>query len=111
MADAVSVVNVGAGSGSYEPPARRVVAVEPSKVMIAQRASTAAPAVCATAESLPFTDDTFDAAMAILTVHHWADKRRGLEEMRRVARGPVVLFMADRRLIGSWWLPTSSTSS
>jgi len=100
-----SIVNVGAGSGSYEPLNRRVVAIEPSMVMIRQRRPDAPPAICATAESLPFADRSFDAAMAVLTVHHWSDKRLGLLEMRRVARGPVVIFMADRDEIGSWWLP------
>ncbi len=102
---AASVVNVGAGTGSYEPAGRRVVAVEPSPVMTAQRAAHAAPCVRGTAEALPFADGAFDAAMAILSLHHWTDKARGLAEMRRVARGPVVLFGgSDRELNTSWWL-------
>lgn len=100
-----SVVNVGAGAGAYEPRNRRVVAVEPSRVMIDQRPTPAAPAVCAIAEELPFADDAFDAAMGVLTVHHWTDKRRGLSEMRRVSRGPVVLLMGDVQVTSSWWLP------
>jgi SAM-dependent methyltransferase len=86
-----TVVNVGAGTGNYEPPDREVTAVEPSAVMIAQRPADAAPAVQAAAEDLPFDDDGFDAAMAVLTLHHWSDWRRGIEEMRRVARHVVVL--------------------
>ena len=104
LGDASSVVNVGAGTGSYEPSDRSVVAVEPSWVMLAQRPPAAAPPACAVAEALPFVDGAFDAAMAVLTLHHWSDKALGLAEMRRVARGPVALFMADRALITSWWL-------
>jgi SAM-dependent methyltransferase len=100
-----SILNVGAGTGSYEPCSQRVVAVEPSMVMIRQRSADAQPAVRGVAESLPFAARSFDAAMAVLTVHHWSDRRRGLLEMRRVARGPVVIFMADPDKIGSWWLP------
>ena len=91
LGDARTVVNVGAGTGSYEPADREVVAVEPSAVMRAQRPDGAAPAVAGTAEALPFGDGAFDAAMAILTVHHWTDWRRGIAEMRRVARGAVIL--------------------
>jgi SAM-dependent methyltransferase len=91
LGDARTVVNVGAGTGSYEPPDRDVTAVEPSAVMIAQRPPDAAPAVRAAAEELPFEDGSFDAAMAVLTLHHWTDWRRGIEEMRRVARRLVVL--------------------
>jgi len=73
LGDAASVVNIGAGTGSYEPRGRRVVAVEPSLVMIRQRADDAAPAVRATASALPFRDARFDVALAVLTIHHWAD--------------------------------------
>ena len=97
LADASPVVNVGAGAGSYEPGDRPVVAVEPSAVMLAQRQAGAAPAVRAVAEALPFGDNAFGAAMGVLTVHHWSDRARGLAEMRRVARGPVVLFTRDPR--------------
>jgi ubiquinone/menaquinone biosynthesis C-methylase UbiE len=92
--DAQTVLNVGAGTGSYEPSGRDVVAVEPSAVMRAQRASDAAPCVAAFAERLPFEDETFDAAMAFATVHHWQDPIAGLREMRRVARR-VVVFTHD----------------
>jgi SAM-dependent methyltransferase len=90
-----SIVNVGAGTGSYEPAGARVVAVEPSAAMIAKRAPAAAPAVRAVAEALPFADSSFDAAMAVLTIHHWRDPAAGLAELRRVARGPVVLLTFD----------------
>jgi DNA-binding transcriptional MerR regulator len=91
LGDARTVLNVGAGTGSYEPPDRDVTAVEPSAVMRAQRPADAAPCVAATAESLPFEDLSFDAAMAVSTVHHWSDPVAGLREMRRVARRVVVL--------------------
>jgi SAM-dependent methyltransferase len=105
ISDADSVLNVGAGTGSYEPQDRPVVAVEPSAVMVAQRPEHAAPAVRATAEGLPFADGSFGAAMAVLSIHHWTDKPRGLAEMRRVARGPVVLFGGSDRLLNTtWWL-------
>src|SRR5262245_17127204 len=83
LGDATSVVDVGAGAGSYEPAGRTAVAVEPSRVLIAQRSREAARAVRGVAEALPFRAKTFDAAIAILTVHHWADFRRGLDEMLR----------------------------
>src|ERR1700733_6392848 len=86
LGDARTVLNVGAGTGSYEPPDRDVTAVEPSAVMRAQRPADAAPCLAATAESLPFEDQSFDAAMAFSTVHHWQDPVAGLREMRRVAR-------------------------
>ena len=86
LGDAVSVVNVGAGAGAYEPADRKVVAIEPSPVMIAQRPPGAAPAVMAFAEDLPLADASVDAAMAVLTDHHWRDRAQGLREMRRVAR-------------------------
>lgn len=92
--DARTVLNVGAGTGSYEPSGRHVIAVEPSTVMRAQRPSVAAPCVAALAESLPFEDRSFDAAMAFATVHHWQDPITGLREMRRVARR-VVVFTHD----------------
>jgi SAM-dependent methyltransferase len=91
LGDARTVLNVGAGTGSYEPPDRDVTAVEPSAVMRAQRPAGAAPCVAATAESLPFEDQSFDAAMAVSTVHHWPDPVAGLRELRRVARRVVVL--------------------
>jgi SAM-dependent methyltransferase len=94
LGDARTVLNVGAGSGSYEPSDREVTAVEPSAVMRAQRPAGAARCVAATAESLPFEDQSFDAAMAFATVHHWQDPIAGLREMRRVARR-VVVFTCD----------------
>lgn len=94
LGDAQRVLNVGAGTGSYEPPDRNVIAVEPSAVMRAQRPAHAAPCVAATAGNLPFDDQTFDAAMAISTSHHWPDPIAGLREMRRVARR-VVVFTFD----------------
>jgi len=103
LGDARTVVNVGAGTGSYEPPDREVTAVEPSAVMIAQRAPEAAPAVQAAAEALPFEDGSFDAAMAILTLHHWSDWRRGIDEMRRVARR-LVVFSWDPTFTGRLWV-------
>ena len=103
LGDARSVVNVGAGTGSYEPPDRDVTAVEPSEVMIAQRPPGAAPAIRASAEALPFEDASFDAAMAVLTLHHWADWRAGVEELRRVARRAVVLSW-DPSFAGRLWI-------
>jgi SAM-dependent methyltransferase len=91
LGDARTVVNVGAGAGSYEPADRTVVAVEPSPVMIAQRPAEAAPVVQAVAEALPFPDASFDVALAVLSVHHWSDPAGGLLELRRVARRQVVL--------------------
>jgi SAM-dependent methyltransferase len=94
LGDARTVLNVGAGTGSYEPADRDVTAVEPSAVMRAQRPAGAAPCVAAAAESLPFEDQSFDAAMAFATIHHWQDPIAGLREMRRVARR-VVVFTHD----------------
>jgi SAM-dependent methyltransferase len=95
LGDARTVLNVGAGTGSYEPPGRDVTAVEPSALMRAQRPSGAAPCIAAVAESLPFKDQSFDAAMAVSTVHHWHDPIAGLREMRRVARRVVVFTFDD----------------
>lgn len=97
-----SIVNVGAGTGSYEPRDCRVIAVEPSAVMIAQRAAEAAPAVQGRAELLPFRDRSFDAALAVLTIHHWGDQREGLEQCARVARTRVVLVTWDPESDGFW---------
>jgi SAM-dependent methyltransferase len=94
LGDARTVLNVGAGTGSYEPPDREVTAIEPSALMRAQRPKRAAPCVAAAAESLPFEDQSFHAAMAFSTVHHWQDPIAGLREMRRVARR-VVVFTFD----------------
>jgi SAM-dependent methyltransferase len=105
LGDALTVVNVGAGTGSYEPRDRHVVAVEPSDVMAAQRPSDLAPAIRAGAAKLPLRDGAVDAAMAIVTLHHWdADQERGVRELRRVARGPVVILTYDPRVSGAMWL-------
>jgi SAM-dependent methyltransferase len=101
LGDARTVVNVGAGQGAYEPRDRAVTAVEPEPAMIAARPT---PAVQARAEDLPFADDAFDAAMAVLTIHHWTDWRAGASEMRRVARGPVVVLTWDPRHTRDLWL-------
>jgi SAM-dependent methyltransferase len=103
LGGARSVLNVGAGTGSYEPAGREVTAVEPSRVMIEQRPPGAAPVVQASAEALPFADGSFDAAMAIITVHHWADAGAGLAEMRRVARGPVIVLSFDPEPLTRTW--------
>lgn len=112
--DAVSILNVGAGAGSYEPIDRRVVAVEPSVVMLAQRRPGAAPAVRAVAEHLPFPDAHFDAAAAVLTIHHWADWRAGIAELTRVARRVVILTWDPDHLPGFWlteeYLPEATTA-
>ncbi len=99
-----SVVNVGAGAGSYEPSDRPVLAVEPSATMIRQRGQASAPVVQGTAEALPVADARFDAAMAILTIHHWADLRRGLAELRRVSRKRVVILTWDEEVWETFWL-------
>lgn len=99
-----TVVNVGAGTGSYEPQDRRVVAVEPSASMRSKRPPQAAPVVNARAERLPFDDDCFDAAMAMITVHQWSEPEVGLKELRRVSRGQVVILTFDGELLDRWWL-------
>jgi len=106
LGDARTVLNVGAGTGSYEPADRDVIAVEPSAVMRAGRPAGAPPCVAAAAESLPFPDQSFDAAMAVSTVHHWRDPIAGLREMRRVARRVVVLtFDASETVLRhQFWL-------
>jgi SAM-dependent methyltransferase len=105
LGDARTVVNVGAGAGSYEPRDRDVIAVEPSPVMLAQRPVGAAPAVQASAEALPFADGSFDAAMAILSDHHWPDRAVGLRELRRVARRRAVVLQCDLEVQqASFWL-------
>ncbi len=98
-----SIVNVGAGVGSYEPHDRAVVAVEPSMVMIRQRGPDAAPTVRASATALPFDDDTFDASLAVLTLHHWPDRERGIEQLRRTARDRVVILTWEFAA-GAFWI-------
>jgi SAM-dependent methyltransferase len=104
LGDARTVVNVGAGTGSYEPTDRPVIPVEPSTAMALQRPPALPPAVLGVAESLPLADGTVDAAMAILTLHHWADPRRGLTELVRVARRRVVLLTIDPEVEADMWL-------
>jgi SAM-dependent methyltransferase len=102
LGDATRVVSVGAGTGSYEDD-RTTIAIEPAATMIRQRSVSAAPAVQAVAEALPLRDDSFDAALASLTIHHWTDWRRGIDEMRRVARRTVI-FTFEPDDVGNFWL-------
>lgn len=104
LSDARSVLNVGAGTGAYEPRDLDVLAVEPSEKMLAQRPAGSAPAVRASAEHLPVADQSFDAAMTVFSVHHWTDLRRGLRELRRVARRRVVVVLRDPRRGTPFWL-------
>ena len=99
---ASSVVNVGAGAGSYEPRDRKLVAVEPSMVMIRQRGGNGVPVVRASAISLPFRDEAFDASLAILTIHHWPDLEHGLRELRRVCRQKVIILTHDPSATPFW---------
>ncbi|MET7485943.1 methyltransferase domain-containing protein [Streptomyces sp. NPDC005538] len=103
LGDAGTVINVGAGAGSYEPP-QTVLAVEPSSVMIAQRPTGSAPAVEASAESIPLANDSADAVMALLTVHHWDDLEAGIGELLRIARQRVVIFTWDQTVFRRFWL-------
>jgi len=102
LGDAGTVLNVGAGTGSYEPRDRWVLAVEPSATMRGQRPGGAAPAIDARAEALPLDDDSVDAAMACVTIHHWLPPEAGLAELRRVARGSVVVFTFDLDGLPDW---------
>jgi SAM-dependent methyltransferase len=102
LGDARTVLNVGAGTGSYEPEDRWVLAVEPSAAMRAQRAAGAAPVIAARAEALPLDDDAVDAAMACVTIHHWEPPAAGLAELRRVARGPVVVLTFELDAMPAW---------
>jgi ubiquinone/menaquinone biosynthesis C-methylase UbiE len=104
LGDSKRILNVGAGSGSYEPADREVTAVEPSATMRAQRAPHLAPAIDAVAERLPFPDDSFDAAMAMITIHQWTNPDLGLRELRRVSRGPVVILTFDGTALDRLWL-------
>jgi SAM-dependent methyltransferase len=104
LGDAATVVNVGAGAGSYGPEDRDVTAVEPSASMRGQRPAQLAPAVDAVAGDLPFADDSFDAAMATITIHQWPDPDQGLRELRRVSRGPVVVLTFDGDALQKFWL-------
>ena len=104
LGDARTVLNVGAGAGSYEPLDRHVLAVEPSAVMRAQRPPGAALAIEAVAEALPLDDRSVDAVMAVATVHQWPDMAKGLAELRRVSRGPVVVVAFDGPALERFWL-------
>lgn len=104
LGDAKSVLNLGAGAGSYEPTDREVTAVEPSASMREQRPAHLSSAIAASAESLPFDDACFDAAMTTFSVHQWGDLEAGLAEMRRVTRGPVVIMTCDPTLLNRCWL-------
>lgn len=95
LGSAKTVLNIGAGTGSYEPTDRELTAVDPSEQMIRQRKMSAARVIQASVENLPFDDNSFDAAMAVLTIHHWPDKSSGLREVRRVTCGPIVLLTYD----------------
>ena len=103
LRDMSTVANVGAGTGSYEP-SNTVIAVEPSRVMVGQRRSGAAPAVRAVAEHLPIGTDAVDASIALLTVHHWTDIDAGIAEMIRIARRRVVIFTWDDNVFRRFWL-------
>lgn len=105
LGDSRTVVNVGAGAGSYEPRDRHVIAIEPSDVMAAQRPDELVPAIRGFASPLPLRDQTVDAAMAVLTVHHWDDQlEAGVSELRRVARGPVIIVTYDPAVSAMMWL-------
>lgn len=104
LGDAQTVLNVGAGTGSYEPTDRWVLAVEPSATMRAQRPAHLAPAICARAEALPFDEDAVDGGMACVTIHHWEPASAGLAELRRVCRGPVVVFTFELDALPAWQL-------
>ncbi len=102
LGDARTVLNVGAGTGSYEPRTRWVLAVEPSATMRAQRPSDAAPAIVARAEELPLADDSVDATMAMVTIHHWEPPEAGLAELSRVARRRVVVLTFELAHLVPW---------
>jgi SAM-dependent methyltransferase len=104
LGDASSVLNLGAGSGSYEPTDRHVTALEPSEVMRKQRPKHLAPALIGTADAIPFDTGAFDAAMAVLTVHHWSDRKKCLQEVRRVTRGPFLIVTFDPDAPTEFWM-------
>jgi SAM-dependent methyltransferase len=105
LGDARTVLNVGAGTGSYEPTDRKVIALEPSGVMIDQRSPEAAPVIRGVAEALPVPEGVFDVALAILTIHHWSDVERGLDELRRVSERQVILAFDLTRAMEFWLWP------
>lgn len=104
LGGARTVLNVGAGAGSYEPQDRTVTAIEPSATMRSQRPAWLSRAISGSAESLPFPDGHFDAAMATFTVHQWQDLDAGLRQLRRVTRGPVAVLTCDPQLLDRFWL-------
>ncbi len=104
LGDARTILNVGAGAGSYEPTDRHVLAIEPSAAMRAQRPAHLTPAIDGVAESLPLDDQSFDAAMALVTVHQWPDLAKGLSELRRVTRGPIVVLTFDPDALDRYWM-------
>jgi SAM-dependent methyltransferase len=105
LGGAQTILNVGAGAGSYEPKDRYVVALDPSPAMRAQRLVLGRrPAVIGKADALPFDDDSFDASMAMVTIHHWPDIAAGLKEMRRVTRGPIVILTFDPEAMTGFWI-------
>ena len=105
LGDARTVVNVGAGSGSYEPADRHLIAIEPSDVMAALRPPGRAPAIRGSAARLPLRDASVDAAMAVMTIHHWDhEQEQGVKQLRRVARGPVVILTYDPDVSAQMWL-------
>lgn len=104
LADANIIINVGAGTGSYEPPGKYVIAVEPSIAMREQRIkNNKVPAIIAKADTLPFDDDSFDASMAMVTIHHWPDIEKGLKELRRVTRRQVIIMTFDPAQLDNFW--------
>ena len=103
LGDARTVLNIGAGAGSYEPRDRHVIAIEPAAAMRAQRGPDRAPAIAGVAEALPLDDQSVDASMAMMTVHQWPDLAKGLAELRRVTRGPIVIMTADGEALGGFW--------
>ena len=102
LSESTSVLNVGAGAGSYEPADRDVVALDPSSIMLAQHPRGAAPCVRARAEALPFANGSFDAVLGVLTLHHWTEPIGGLGECARVARARIVLLTYDPSAGGYW---------
>jgi SAM-dependent methyltransferase len=104
LGDARTILNVGAGAGSYEPLDRHVIAIEPSAAMRAQRPKNLTPAIRGIAEELPLDDQSVDAAMAMVTIHQWKDAAKGLAEMRRVTCGPILILTFDGDALDQWWL-------
>ncbi|MBI3453805.1 MAG: class I SAM-dependent methyltransferase [Rhodospirillales bacterium] len=102
LTNAKTILNVGAGGGAYEPAGRQITAIEPSAKMIQQRPPSNATIIQGNAEDLPFDDKSFDAAMAVLTIHHWSDQPKGVKEMRRVTRGKIVFLTYDPSFRGFW---------